>query len=135
MLRPRLWWRQTTAKGRLLVVVTVLLACIGAGCGVAFLVAEPQPPAEVNGQPRQRTFVDQAARGAAQMGDWLRRPRVPWRFIARLQRAFQRLWERLAPETGADRTLRIAGASQPTASALLLGELSACLLESLRRSA
>ena len=129
MFRLRRWRQQATAKGWLLFVVTVLLACIGAGCGVSFLIVEPQPPPGETGQPRQRAFADRAARGAAQMGDWLRRPRVPWRFITRAQRAFQRVWERLTPETGADSTLHIAGASQPAASALLLGELSACLLE------
>ena len=132
MFRLRRWRQQATAKGWLLFVVTVLLACIGAGCGVSFLIVDPRPPSGANGQPGQRAFVDRAARGAAQMGDWLRRPRVPWRFIERVRRSVQRLWERLTPETGTDRPGGIAGQIQPATSALLLGELSACLLEQRR---
>ncbi len=109
MFRMRPGLRQLTAKTWLLMVAAVIVACLGASCGVALLLDEPLAAPVTNSQPDRRTFADRAARGMAQLGDWLQRPRVPRRFIVRVQRALQRLWERVAPEAGTDRSADIAG--------------------------
>ncbi len=79
----------------LLIVLTATSAC---AASALVLLATDEPSA--TGATRESAgtvFFRRAGNAGRQFGDWLASPRIPHRFIARVQRAFQRFIDRFTP--------------------------------------
>ncbi len=79
----------------LLIALTATSAC---AASALVLLATDEPSA--TGATRESAgaaFFRRAGNAGRQLGDWLASPRIPHRFIARVQRAFQRFIDRFMP--------------------------------------
>ena len=79
--------------------IVALLVALVMSCGCVTTVALVWGAADQSASQGQdeRGLAQRAMRGVAQFGDWLTRPRVPRRFIARVQHGIERLLDRWRP--------------------------------------
>jgi len=82
----------------LLIALTATSAC--AASALVLLATEEPSPAATDRESAGANFFRRAGNAGRQFGDWLASPRIPHRFIARVQRAFQRVVDRFMPRDG-----------------------------------